>query len=431
MSLQSEGEKGISIILEETKSNEKELEKELPFSSQVSFEQVENIPQEYSTHAGNNYLRRRTTIRGVTSMKKEKSEYYDLERKMSDKTYKKSFFQRIDWIILRVCVALIKVVDSVVPSRFNPREMESDDTVYGRKLRETLLDRGKNTRRLIALVFFLMLVFGITFFMVSTPWKSYFASDVIAEYTTPANHSPFTGDGANNNHPTATIRNVLMPRYMNPQKDPSDVIRIKNMVRQQNVFKKIAIDDIKRGYIETFVEYPHGVNISFELVEKIMLDEAKNRDLGCLCAAHVGIPLNIIWTYRKGFYHEPKMTLGTPRVGVMGPIKNTNLYYNASIATKRWLSSMGGNHHNNNNNNIDDSSYQAPPQEGFYVTYPYGIALRYVTRDGLKSDEVYGKGAGCVVFCCELAAKKPLVGGYDQGGVLLSSDGNTKKFGIL
>lgn len=418
MNIQRNGkEENLSFVIEETKSDDKGLQSELPLTTEVSFEPVDNIPQQYSTHQGNTYLRRRTIIKGTSSMKEQRSEYHDMEKKMQDRAYKKTFVQKIDWIIMRLCINLIYVVDYIIPKKFNPREVESEDTLCGRKLREVLLDKGKNTRILIALVVFLSLGFGTCYIILSTPWKSYFASDVILEY----HMNGDTRSPSGNKYPSTIVNNVLMPRYMNPLVDPSDLIRINHLVKQDNVFNRVTVDDIKRGYMKTFVEYPHGVNVSFELLENIMIQEANNRKLGCLCAAHVGVPLNVVWAYKKGFYHEPKMTLGTSKVGIMGPIKNANLYYNASIAseTSTLKAQERANHALPPNNN------------GFYITHPYGIALRYVTKEGLKSDEVYGKVAGCVVFCCELAAKKPLVGPYDQGGVLLTSDGNTKKFGIL
>lgn len=390
------------VILEEANEADESLSmgQELPFSMTTVLEDASHVPEQYST-VNNLYKRKKTTFQGISGTKNAKSEYHIAKSYMQDKTKKRSIMQHIDWGLLQTCSLLIHIVDKVVPEKYNPREQEAAGTLWGRKLRENLLDRGKHTRRIAALCIFLLLGFSVTFIIGIVPWRTYLASDIIPHYQ-------IKGE----NGAVVIIKDVMMPHYLDPMNDPSDRLRLAHIVSPRNVFRRINQDDLKKGYAKIRVEYVDAVNVSFDLLEDAMKNEADYRKLGCLCAAHMGVPINVIWMYKKGFYYEPKMTLGTEKVGFMGPVKNTNLYYNASEKIN-----SGGN--------------GIPPSEGFYIGHPAGIALRHVTKKGLRSDELYGKNAGCVVFCCELAAKESLVGGVDQGGVLLSKDGNVKKLGFL
>lgn len=388
------------VILEESQEADEDLSmgQELPFSMTTTLEDARHVPEQYST-ISNLYKRKKTTFQGISGTKNAKSEYHIAKAQMRDKTMKRTLMQRIDWGLLRICSSIISIVDSVVPERYNPKEPEAADTLWGRKLRENLLDRGKHTRRIAALCIFLFLGFSVTFIIGIVPWRTYLASDILPYYQVKGE------DGT-----IVTIKDVMMPHYIDAINDPSDRLRLAHIVNQRNVFRKINQEDLKKGYARVRVEYADAVNVSFSLLEDAMRKEADDRKLGCLCAAHMGVPLNVIWMYKKGFYYEPKMTLGTEKVGFMGPVKNTNLYYNASDSS--------------NGSGI-------PPPDGFYIGHPAGIALRHVTKKGLRSDELYGKNAGCVVFCCELASKESLVGGVEQGGVLLSKEGNVKKLGFL
>src|SRR6056297_464800 len=143
----------------------------------------------------------------------------------------------------------------------------------------------------------------------------------------------------------------------------------------------------------------------------------EEQNLTCVCAAHLGVPLNIIFMHQKGVIYDPVMTLGTKDLRISPILKKTNLYYNTTIFVQ------------NEKKGIHNTGL--PPEEGFRISYPKGIAYRYLTKKGMKSNEAYHMHSACIVFCCELAAKKVLVGPPQGGGVLTHQEGNVKHFGTF
>src|SRR6056297_946275 len=393
-----------SIVVEETKNYDEELDgnMELPFTQTITYDSPLKIPKEFSTQQNHLFKRKTTNISGISGSKK--SEFRELRKRMSNRNDKKTWVQRLDWWLLRITRYIAMCIDMILPKKMNPIDQETSETLWSARIRKHLLDKGKHKRRMIYLAVLLSISFGLVFVITSVPWKSYTAADVIDQFYVD-----------NNDGPLLIVHNMLIPRFLNPVSDPSDVIRLKNITT--NPFSKITKKDLEFGYKEVKVQYKYNVNISFSVVHDELKADSKEKTLSCLCAAHIGIPLNIIYIHGNGILDEPTMTLGTKELRLSPRIKNTNLYYNSTIFgdPKMPMSKKTG----------------IPPDEGFQITYPKSIAYRYLTVDGFKSKEAYSMHSACIVFCCELATKETLVGPPTKGGILTHKDGNVKYFGIL
>lgn len=401
-----------SIVIEEDKQYDEELVsgQELPFSQTSVFSEPKEIPREFSQSNTNLFKRKTTRVTGISgaNVGSGGSEYRELRKRMKMPEERKSVVQRIDWALLRITMFVAKMIDKFVPSKFNPVQQETSETLWMGRIRRNMLDKGKHKRRFVTVVTFLMLSLFVVVMLTSVPWRSYAAMDVLKEaYIKP--------DGEQGE--TIIVRNLLMPHYLDPRNDPSDRVRLEHLVDQRHIFDSIVTSDLKRDYKEVKVQYKEKVNVSFSVLQDVMKAVSEERNLPCICAAHVGVPLNVVYLNNQGFMNEPTMTLGTKDLRISPVLKNANLYYNASLFAENRKSGI--------------KNTGVPPEEGFRIMYPKAIAFRFLTPEGFKSREAYTLYSACVVFCAELAKKKPLVGPPSRGGVLTSQEGNVKHYGIL
>ena len=349
-------------------------------------------------------VRRRTHLSGASDLEQEQAQHSDYRRLRVKRKrgFDMSTMERVDWVLLRAAHFLSKQVDRWVPRRFNPiisGEESVGETLLASKIRRYVLDAGKYTRRAIGtgtLILFIMMLFMVANMI---PWRGYFAMDVIGMYT----------DERGRN-----IMNVEMPHYLDVDNDASDYLRAQYLV--QYSFPHINRKDLLRGYHEVELEYDRKANISFSILRDKLNETMIEGGYSCLCAAHLGVPLNVmqmltvkhtglpnVRSLSTTTLYEPTLSMADKEVTTTAPVES-NLYYTPSIED--------GNVYSN-----------GPLKRGqtFPIVYPKRVALRYITERGFETISVSGYKAACVVFCCELSAKRKLFH-RTKGGIILGDN---------
>jgi hypothetical protein len=349
-------------------------------------------------------VRRRTHLAGASDLEQEQAKHSDYHklRVRRQRGFSMSMMERIDWALLRAALFLSKQVDRWVPSKFNPiisGEASGGETLLASKIRRHVLDAGKYTRRAIGMGVLVLVV--MMFFVVANmiPWRGYFAMDVMDMYT----------DERGRN-----MMNVEIPHYLDVDNDASDYLRAQHLVRDS--FPHIDRKDLLRGYHEVELEYERKANISFSMLRDKLNDTMIQGGYSCLCAAHLGVPLNVMQMLTVKY-------TGLPNVR---SLTTTTLYEpTLSMADKEVISTAP----------VESNIYYAPPTidgtahsngplkhgQTFSIVYPKRVALRYITERGFETISVSGYKAACVVFCCELSAKQKLFH-RTKGGIILGDN---------
>jgi len=399
---------GVRVISSEEQHVAKEVARgqELPLYGSTEFVAEPRRPEGISPSA--ELVRRRTTVAGVSDLEEASAQHSDYRRmdlKSRRAPHTMTWMERVDWALLRAAGLASRGVDRWVPARFNPRNPESGRTRWGAVIQRHVLDSGKHTRRAIGLGTLVVAAMVLLLVANAIPWRGYFAMDAVPVFADERGRS---------------MRNVEVPHYLRVDADASDYKRAQHLVRRSTSFPAVTRDWLLRGYREVELEYGRRANVSFN-----MLRDALNRTMieggySCLCAAHLGIPLNVVELLTVAptglpntrrlltqTLYEPTLTLGSKETRTTTPIES-NIYYAPRAP------------------GVVPEHANGPLAAGqtFTITYPNRVALRYVTEQGFEALSVSGHKAACVVFCCELSQKRALIDRVRGGVVVTDKDGS-------
>jgi hypothetical protein len=352
-------------------------------------------------------VRRKTHFSGISEVEERQSQgnNYNRLRMLNKRGKSKSLMDRVDWGLIRATQVFTKQMDRIIPEKYNPVMQESGQTLFTSKMHKYLIDKGKHTRRVVGAV--IVVVTFMLFFMVFNmiPWRGYFALDALTDYTDERGR---------------TMTNIEVPHYLMVDTDASDYKRAQHVTDQNQPFPKITRNQLLIGYHQITLEYNRQANVSFSMLKKQLNKTMVEGGYSCLCAAHLGIPLNVVQVLEitaTGIpnvrslstltMYEPMMTLGSKETKTTQPIEG-NIYYSPDAE------------------GVEREHANGPltGKDTFSITYPSRVALRYLTERGYEALAVSGYKAACVVFCGELSQKKKLVN-RELGGVIIEGKDNS------
>lgn len=270
-----------------------------------------------------------------------------------------------------VSLFLIRCIVAFIPERWNRMNLEIGMTNWENRLRVYWLDSGLYKRKLVwaAVMFVLVLVALLVSSMI--PWRLLLRTDVEHVYTDTRGRE---------------IHNILVPRLMDPKNDASDA-QVADQILRGEAFRELTPQVVKQGYTGV-----RGSNISLDMLRSKLIEEGRNYP--CLCAAHMGVPLNVI-------------TVSPFGVSPKGKKRETPLFMLEPSPTGATGKAMASG---KMQSNLD-------PGNPFQVVHPSRMTVKYLTMNGLVDrTELRGDDAACVVWCIELAWKEQLI----EGNGLLS-----------
>jgi hypothetical protein len=348
-----------SFVIEQKERVSEEVSSgDLPLYQEVQYKVIPS-PEGVTNQA--TALRRRVTVkagrRGDSMGDQEKLKY----------KRKKTLSERMDYYIIRWIQFVGYVGDKMIPERFNPRSMEEvGETRLSRYLRMHFLDTGRIKRKVAAILIMVSLFMLFVFTINAMPWKVYFGTGVAPIYVD--SHG-------------RRVANVVTPHYLDPS-DPSDRFRIDHVIKK-HVFPPIKKQHLEQGFLPVPMEYNVKANISLPMLEEVLSSTAKEMGFPCICAAHVGVPLNVM--YIEGSYiYDPKVASISTELYETPPIKS-NIYYSPRPP-------IGSN----------------DVEGGFVIRSPEVVSLRAISVDGYRTFRFEKNFAACVTFCAELALKRPM-----------------------
>jgi len=379
---------------------------ELPFT--VSTTYTPDTARPRGPNANLTLLRRKTRISGITASSEQgqavRSEYKQMEGK-AKRGRGLSVMDRIDWLLMRGALALSRQIDQWAPTRFNPVLMEDGGrTLWASRIQRHVLDRGKYTRRAIAAALVIVAI-ALAFVCANMlPWRAFFGMGTVSVYIDERGRS---------------MTNVEVPHYLAVNDDASDRLRAKFLAWDDaDPWTAITKDALKRGFTRVDLEYGRSANISFAMLERAMNATMIERGFGCLCAAHMGVPLNAVYIAKTAtsasMLWEPSLTMASKTNRRSAPV-SSNIYYAPQGADVER----------------DHPNGPLRPDQTFSITFPEKVALRYLTERGFEGLELSGSRAACVVFCCELGLKKRLIDRKIGGVVVDVHNPDSKLLSIL
>ncbi len=292
----------------------------------------------------------------------------------------------------------IRCIIAFIPTRWNAFNLEIGMTHWENRLRVYWLDSGLYKRKLVwASVMFVFVLVALT--VSSTiPWRLLLRTDVEQVYTDTRGRE---------------IHNILVPRLIDPKKDASDA-QIADQIIRGGAFRELTPQVVKQGYTSV-----RESNISLDMLRSKLIDVG--RRYPCLCAAHMGVPLNVIVFSPKSPRNEPgdwgkgkgERGKGTRERGIEEKEKGERgieekekgekgdplfmVEPSPTGATGRAVTS------GKMQSNLD-------PGNPFQVVHPSRMTVKYLTMSGLVDrTELRGDNAACAVWCIELAWKEQLV----------------------
>jgi hypothetical protein len=266
-----------------------------------------------------------------------------------------------------VALFLIRCIVACIPKRWNTMNLEIGMTSWEDRLRVQWLDSGLYKRKLVwaAVIFVIVLVALLVSTMI--PWRLLLKTDVEHVYTDTRGRE---------------IQNILVPRLIDPKNDASDA-QIANQILKGAPFRELTPQVVKQGYAGV-----RGSNVSLDMLRGKLVEAG--RKYPCLCAAHMGIPLNAISFFPRGGKGGKKLFMLEP---------------SPTGATGKAIES-------------DKMQSNLDPGVPFRVTHPTRMSVKFLTMDGLVDrTELRGDDSACAVWCIELAWKEALVE-EDGGGIL-------------
>jgi len=283
-----------------------------------------------------------------------------------------------------VASKIIKGVVWLIPTRWNQRAGDITETPWEYRLRVQWLDRGLYKRKILAAVVIGLLVAAMFLGAGYVPWRQLFGKDSIPKFKDAHGR---------------ILNSVVIPRMLEPDKHAGD-IAVSDWIKTGDPFEPVTPAHLKEGYITVTMDHSGTrKNVSLPMLYNLMNATAYGK-YRCLCAAHMGIPLNMILFTPIGerlraiqnrqdtpllpndfvFMIEPQPTIGSNAIVSTGPMT---------------------------------SNIESVP---FRVNHPTRVVVSFLTNTGHKDKrEMHGDDAACVVRCIELAWKEPVVDPLMEG----------------
>ena len=292
---------------------------------------------------------------------------------------------------------IIHFIVGFIPKRYNEMCGDVVDvTPWEQSLRVQWLDRGLYKRKILAAVVIGLMVTGVFIGAGYVPWRQVFGKDNIPEFKDAQGR---------------ILTNVVIPRMLEPDKHAGDA-SITDWIITGDPFEPLTPESIHNGYITiTMDRSGTRKNVSLSMLYERMNSTAHEK-YRCLCAAHMGIPLNVILFTSVGkrlqalranpelppapndfvIMTEPQPTVGSKAIVSTGPMKS----------------------------NIQPTQFR--------VNHPDRVVVSFLTATGHKDKrEFHGDDSACVVRCIELAWKEPIVDPVLGGILTVPASKRTKK----
>lgn len=288
-----------------------------------------------------------------------------------------------------VTAFIIRVIVFCIPTRYNvPSEEMGGISPWEQRLRIQWLDRGLYKRKIVGGMLIFVFVVSVFFFASLIPWRVLLGTDSI--YL----HVNSRGD---------KIYNVIVPRMIDPTTDASDVSRA-DWILNGEPFPPMTRTQVKDGFVSVKTGYSMvEQNVSINLLQQ-KLNETAFGEYRCLCAIHLGIPLNAVMytpNPQKIEQARRRAKTGTGRSikGIMDG-KHDNMFLLEPVPTAAKGPIVTSERMTSN----------LLPDRPFTVTHPGRMTVKFYTTEGLDDRiELRGDDVACAVRCIEVAWKTKLV----------------------
>ncbi len=275
---------------------------------------------------------------------------------------------------------MIRCIVWMIPRKYNKPSMEmAGMTPWEHRLRVQWLDRGLYKRKIFGAVFILGIVLVLFFASGFVPWRALFQMDSVTVYTDSRG---------------IQVHNMLIPRMIDPKGDASDASKAEWILRGDPL-DYLSREQVKSGYVTVRTGEKTKFNVSRSLLHE-NLNETAFGNFRCLCAVHMGVPVNaILYSPDPGRMQQlrdnPNAKANpTDHVFMLEPLPTGGM---APMVTSGPMVS-----------NLD-------PDVPFTVTHPSRLSIKFFTMEGLDDRvELRGDDAACAIRCISISWKEEIAG---------------------